>query len=154
MTKPVICACSRRNGNPASRQSGVTLIELLLVVMVIGVLAAIAYPSYQRYVERANRSAVQGQMMDLARALEVYRSQNFTYTGAAVTLTPELANNQYYTATLPTLTGSTYVILARPRNVMAGTGALALDNRGRTCWNSASDTACDLNSPPATWSGN
>lgn len=153
MNKAVKDARSRRSGGLAGKQPGVTLIELLLVVLVIGVLAAIAYPSYQRYVERANRSAVQGQMMDLARALEVYRSQNFTFSGAAVTLAPELANNPHYTATLPTLTGSTYVILAAPRSVMAGTGALALDNRGRTCWNSGSDASCDLDNPPATWAG-
>ncbi len=134
-------------------QPGFTLIELLMVVLVIGVLSAIAYPSYQRYVERGNRAAVQGQMMDLARTMEVFRSQNFTYDGATVALAPDLDNNPNYDASLPTLTSSTYVILVRPRQVMAGDGAMALDNRGRTCWNEASDTACDLDNPPKTWSG-
>ncbi len=34
-------------------QSGITLIEVVLVTGIIGVLTAIALPSYQQYVERA-----------------------------------------------------------------------------------------------------
>ena len=34
-------------------QSGITLIEVVLVTGIIGVLTAIALPSYQQYIERA-----------------------------------------------------------------------------------------------------
>ena len=39
------------------RQSGVTLIELMIAVAIVAILAAIAYPSYQRYVARTHRDA-------------------------------------------------------------------------------------------------
>jgi type IV pilus assembly protein PilE len=37
-------------------QQGVTLIELMAVMLIIGLLAAIAYPSYRQQVIRSNRT--------------------------------------------------------------------------------------------------
>jgi prepilin-type N-terminal cleavage/methylation domain-containing protein len=41
-----------------SRQSGVTLVELMIAVAVIGILSAIVVPSYSRYAERARATNV------------------------------------------------------------------------------------------------
>ena len=61
-----------------SRKSrGFTLIEVMIVVVIIGLLAAIAYPSYTAYVERGLQREAQGQIVELASALERYRSKNF-----------------------------------------------------------------------------
>lgn len=67
----------RKNAN---RQSGFTLVELMIVVVVIGVLAAIALPSYQNSVRKSRRSDAHSLLMEVANRQEQFFSNNNTYT--------------------------------------------------------------------------
>lgn len=60
-------------------QKGFTLIELMITVAVIGILAAIAYPSYQKYILRANRADAQAILMENAQFMERYFATANTY---------------------------------------------------------------------------
>lgn len=65
--------------NPYHRQKGFTLIELMITVVIIGILAAIAYPSYQEFVKRGNRTEGQAFLSEVAARQERYFAQNNEY---------------------------------------------------------------------------
>ena len=64
----------------AARQRGVTLIELLTVVVVVAVLAAIAIPSYRIHVMRSRRSEATAALLQLQAAQEKFYLQQNRYT--------------------------------------------------------------------------
>lgn len=120
-----------------TKQLGITLIELMIVVAIIGILAGIAYPSYTKYVERSKRSEARAALMDAAARLERFYSDNNRYAtanntfpaAAGVVTTSE---NGHYTLTLNT-TGSyqDFTITATPQTFTDNTcGNLTLAANG------------------------
>ncbi len=71
--------------NMRNRQRGITLIELMIVVVVLSILAAVAYPNYQEFVARAKRNEAKAALLRLATNQERFYLNNNTFT-ADVTL--------------------------------------------------------------------
>lgn len=61
------------------RQSGFTLIEVMITVVIISILASIAYPSYQEFVKRGNRTEGQAFLNEASARQERYYAQNNEY---------------------------------------------------------------------------
>ncbi len=59
---------------------GVTLLELMIVVVIIGILAAIAYPSYRDVTTRAKRVEAKAALLKIATNQERFYLQNNSYT--------------------------------------------------------------------------
>lgn len=62
------------------RQRGVTLIELMMVVIIVSILASVAIPSYRSYIIRTQRSDAKSALLQLRAAQEKYYLQNNAYT--------------------------------------------------------------------------
>jgi general secretion pathway protein G len=70
----------RMSGLKASaRQTGFTLVEIMVVVIIIGLLAGIVVPNVMDNLDKANIQKARADFSSLQTALKLYRIDNFTY---------------------------------------------------------------------------
>ena len=117
------------------RHSGITLVELMIVVAIIGILAGIAYPSFTEYVRRGNRADAQAVTMEVAQFMERFFTTNGTYAGAAVPGGLDQSPKEgaaRFDITLTAADAVTYTIQAAPAAGYADPtcGTLTLDAAG------------------------
>ncbi len=67
--------------NPASRDGGFTLIEVMVAVLIISVLIAIAIPTFMGARSRAQNIDAQSRLTTALKTAEVYYSQGETFAG-------------------------------------------------------------------------
>lgn len=85
MIRGVEAALSRGNsnmhqtGSPRGRESGFTLIEIMVVVVIIGLLAAFIVPQVMGRVDEARITKVKGDVQMLETALSMYRLDTARY---------------------------------------------------------------------------
>jgi type IV pilus assembly protein PilE len=60
-------------------ETGVTLLEVMVVVVIVGLLAAIAVPAYDNYVTRSRRSDAFTALETVRAAQEMYRAERGFY---------------------------------------------------------------------------
>lgn len=121
-----------------ARQRGVTLIELMIVVVIVGILASVAYPSYQQYILRSKRSEGKALLMDIVARQERFYFDNNRYTDDLTDLgfaseNPSSAEDNYEASVAEGESGeieTSYAITVTPVFDDSECGALILDSRG------------------------
>ncbi|MFY9328274.1 MAG: type IV pilin protein [Georgfuchsia sp.] len=142
----------------AKRNSGFTLLELMIVVAIIGILAAVAIPSYNEYVMRSRITEAVAGLSDMRVKMEQYFQDNRSYTGActAGTLAPIPADTASFDFTCDIPDSLNYTVTATGTGSMAGfVYTIDQDNTrttdsvgtgwsggGNTCWVLKKNGAC------------
>ncbi len=114
------------------KQSGFTLIELMIVVAIVGILSAIAYPSYAEYIRRGHRAEARAGLLQAAQWLERSATATGTYplTVAFPANLKAVPNNRYDIAVVSD--GATFTLTATPKGAQTGDkcGNYTLTNTG------------------------
>jgi type IV pilus assembly protein PilE len=100
------------------KQSGFTLIELMITVTVIAILAAIAIPNYSDYVTRGRIVEATGALSDLRVRMEQFFQDQRTYVGGPACTAPATPNFSY--ACSPAATLTTFTLTATGTGTMSG----------------------------------
>lgn len=130
------------------RMQGVTLIELMIVVVVISILAAVAYPNYQEFTARAKRNEARAALLRLATNQERFYLNNNSFTSDLTNLgfgtTPKaITETGYYEIEVTASSASNFTATA---TYLHGGGeadkclTFTLDGRGAK--SSGPDTNC------------
>ena len=101
------------------KQSGFTLIELMIVVAIIGILAAIAIPAYQDYIARSQMS----EAMTLAGGLKANVAEVFSQDGTCPDNSGGAANG---ISTATDINGE-YVLSVTTGGTAAATGGCTIE---------------------------
>jgi type IV pilus assembly protein PilE len=121
-------------------QKGVTLIELLLVMVIIAVLSGIAVPAYKNYVVKSNRGAAKACMAEYAQFMERYYTTALTYATASpgsIGCASDANLNTAYSFSVSVNVNSPrlYTVTATPVNAQSTRdtqcGTLSLDQSGQ-----------------------
>jgi type IV pilus assembly protein PilE len=130
---------------PAPKNTGFTLIELMVAVAILAIIVALAYPSYLESIRKSRRADAKTALLDLATRQERFFSVNSIYTSNPVNLgyssaTPSfpidvlVSSRAYYalSVTLPSPAAS-FSISATPKGdqLQDACGTYTLNNLGQ-----------------------
>jgi len=118
------------------QEKGITLIELLIIVVIIGILAAIAIPGYTGYLQRARRVDAKTALEQLRAAQEMWRGERGVYSVSVAELqttmgAPPTAISKYYNWQFSgTLNANTWTAQAVAVGTQASDGDLFINFLG------------------------
>lgn len=116
--------------------AGFSLIELMIVVAIIGILASIAWPNYQEYIRKTNRTAAKSFLMEVMQRQQQYlldaRSYAATLTDLGMTVPPDVSKNYDILAFTIVASPPSVTVTADAKGDQAVDGDLSISSTGAT----------------------
>ena len=149
------------NAYSASKQKGVTLLELMVVVVIIGIIASIAYPSYTQFIVKSKRTAGSAVLLQVADRQQQFFMDNKQYATKFSslgygsddiminddgTIVGASDSRRTYKIALSGTTATSYTVEARPQlgqaskdtdcgtMTLTSAGAKGQSGAGDNCW--------------------
>jgi type IV pilus assembly protein PilE len=133
--------------NLVRKMRGITLLELMVVVVIIGILTAIAFPNYREFVARAKRTEAKALLLEIATNQERFYLNANRY-GTLLELgyaDPLVTDTGSYTVTIPVNDAGNFTVSAAYNHTdseQARCTTFTLDGRGNktstgsigNCW--------------------
>jgi type IV pilus assembly protein PilE len=131
---------------------GVTLLEILVVLLIVGLLAALALPTYRQHLVRVNRSEATGALYEIASAEERHYLRHGSYTRDVTAAPPEGLGlfpdgvRHYRFSVSMAEDGQSFIARATPvrdggQDSDADCLVFSLDHRGRRAVSGSRDTS-------------
>jgi type IV pilus assembly protein PilE len=115
-------------------KKGITLVELLIVVLIIGILGAIASPLYTNYITRARRADAKTALEQVRAAQEIWRAEKGRYSTSIPQLQTTMAAPAttvgYYSWAFTVATSTGFTAQATPFGKQQTDGWLAINQNG------------------------
>ena len=130
------------------KMQGMTLMELMIVVVIIGILAAIAYPNYRDFTARAYRNEAKAALLKIATNQERFYLNNNQYTTDMSDLgfstdCPSFTDSTTYSVCITAADSNTFTAVATSQRTDAeASKCLTFQIDGRSVRTSAPYTDC------------